>query len=186
MSSSDAKLTIAGNVGISRILFAAGDDTQRLLEAMRQQKHVEVAQLDDGGVKISIAPDPRDLTMMIVLPVLSVLILGGMATAMQRGWIPADLPINPLKLYVFAGIGAMGGLILLLARINAGPPKSSTIELHSGRIKFDYYVAGDHIVREYRAEDVVRIDNSLGLDFHFKTTTVTPAPFAPSQKMMLN
>ena len=185
MSSPDPKLTIAGNLGISRILFAAGDDTQRLLEALRQQKHVEAAQLDDGGVKISITPDPRDITKMIVLSILPVITLGGMAIAIDRNWIDVDLPINPLKLYIFAGIGAMAGLIMILVRLTSGPPKPSTIELHPGRIKFDFYVAGDHIVKEYRADDVVRIDNTLGLDFHLKTTTLTPIPFASSETVNL-
>jgi hypothetical protein len=166
-------------------MLLGNHDQQGIIEELRRQPNVQVRELEDGGAIIVIKPNPRDFTILFVLTVAVSALLALLALAMDLNWFGLEFRIQTLKLYIFAGVGGMFALMGVLVRAAAGPPKESTIEVHQGRMKVDFYVSGDHVVKEIRAEEIQAIDDTAGLDFYLRHTTFSIAQFSPSKTVKL-
>jgi hypothetical protein len=170
-------------------MINAKDDVQARAKAIevlaRHPQRVELSILPDSGARVVIKPDPRAAWKVAAIYVVGIALAAGCGVLMS--WLRRggriDLPFfaMPWAFYTFALIGLGVLAMLALGRLVGGPAREVVFEVYPGRLKIDRYIAGDHVVREYRAAaEILAIYVDAALTFQTRTNTFsTVSAFCP-------
>jgi hypothetical protein len=164
-------------------LIPVPDPLERIAQAKAalslRPDQVDVADMDDGGVRVVLKPRPREMWKILALGfTASILSLAGAIFLTSHPEVRPDgltgLSIS-MKFY-FLAAALMGiSLLALLLHLSAGKPKETILEVWPGRLKVDRYLSWDHIVRECPAKEIkwLWVDLVLSISTRMDTFTVS-------------
>ena len=128
------------------------------LELLNSTPSVTMRELPGDGIAFDVQPPPRRNMWAVPLACfvggIVCVALGFYMFRDNRG-LPQGYQWNASPLLLILGFVnvALGPLILVIVALQ-GPPKPVSVEAMPGRIRADRYIAGDHVVSGYGADDV--------------------------------
>ena len=127
------------------------------MSVVKSAERVSVTELPDGGITFNVEPGRRDVWKVPVL----CLVIGVIGLA--AGYLLQDRNPGLPQGFTWRGSGKLmilGALnvalapMVLLILLMQGPPKKVTLEARPGSLRADRYIAGDHVVSNYSADEV--------------------------------